>query len=80
MGMVIGERDVFLDNEQNSESMIRYVRAGLKRADERGSAVMIGHTWSPLLAGVLQDLYPDLVKEGYSFSTASRLIEGKERP
>jgi polysaccharide deacetylase 2 family uncharacterized protein YibQ len=77
MGIKIGERDVFLDNIQEKAAMIRYVQDGLRRADQTGSAVMIGHTWSSELAETLEDLYPDLVEEGYSLSTISRFMMGK---
>jgi polysaccharide deacetylase 2 family uncharacterized protein YibQ len=74
MGIIIGERDVFLDNIQERASMIRYVEDGLRRADQRGAAVMIGHTWSPELAPTLESLYPDLIARGYSLSTISRFL------
>jgi polysaccharide deacetylase 2 family uncharacterized protein YibQ len=74
LGMAIGERDVFLDNEQDREAMIRSVSQGLDRANTKGAAVMIGHTWSPELAAVLADLYPGLTGRGYSLSTVSALV------
>jgi polysaccharide deacetylase 2 family uncharacterized protein YibQ len=77
MGIKIGERDVFLDNIQEKAAMIRYVQDGLRQADQKGSAVMIGHTWSSELAETLAELYPDLVEEGYSLSTISRFMMGK---
>jgi polysaccharide deacetylase 2 family uncharacterized protein YibQ len=77
LGMTIGERDVFIDNEQEKDSMIRYIKEGLARAEHRGHAVMIGHTWSPALAPVLTDLYPDLIGQGYSLNTASAHIRAK---
>jgi polysaccharide deacetylase 2 family uncharacterized protein YibQ len=80
LGIQIGERDVFLDNIQEKASMIRYVEEGASKAERKGSAVMIGHTWSPELAAVLEDLYPRLMAEGFSFSTASRIIAGTENP
>jgi polysaccharide deacetylase 2 family uncharacterized protein YibQ len=79
MGITIGERDVFLDNIQERASMIRYVEDGLRRADQRGAAVMIGHTWSAELAATLESLYPDLVARGYSLSTISRFLAEKRR-
>jgi polysaccharide deacetylase 2 family uncharacterized protein YibQ len=77
MGITIGERDVFLDNIQEKAAMIRYVQDGLRQADQKGSAVMIGHTWSSELAETLEELYPDLVEQGYSLSTISRFMTGK---
>jgi polysaccharide deacetylase 2 family uncharacterized protein YibQ len=76
MGMRIGERDVFLDNIQEKSAMIRSVYEGLERAEAKGAAVMIGHTWSPALAGVLEELYPALLEQGYSLSSVSRLMGG----
>jgi len=79
LGIKIGERDIFVDNEQSRASMENYIREGLTRARDRGSAVMIGHTWSPQLAPALSELYPQLTKQGYSFSSASNLISGRVR-
>ena len=76
LGMSIGERDVFVDNEQDRESMIRYINTGLRRAEQKGFAIMIGHVWSPKLAPLLAELYPDLRERGYSFSPASKSIGG----
>ncbi|MDR2021238.1 MAG: divergent polysaccharide deacetylase family protein [Treponema sp.] len=75
LGLKIGERDVFLDNIQERASMIRSVEEGLERAERKGTAVMIGHTWSPALAPVLTGLYPGLLEQGYTLSTASRIME-----
>jgi polysaccharide deacetylase 2 family uncharacterized protein YibQ len=77
LGIKIGERDVFLDNVQDKAAMVNSLEAGLARAESRGAAVMIGHTWSPELAPVLTDLYPKLIEQGYVFSTASGLIAGE---
>jgi polysaccharide deacetylase 2 family uncharacterized protein YibQ len=76
LGIKIGERDVFLDNEPEKTGIIRSVRDGLERAAARGQAVMIGHTWSPELAPALAELYPELMTRGYSLSTVSRLMMG----
>jgi polysaccharide deacetylase 2 family uncharacterized protein YibQ len=83
LGIKIGERDVFIDNIQEKDSMIYYIREGLKKAERRGSAVMIGHTWSSELAAILEELYPDLIAEGYSLSTVSRMMmagDGEQEP
>jgi polysaccharide deacetylase 2 family uncharacterized protein YibQ len=76
MGIKIGERDVFLDNIPEKAEMIRSVEEGLRRAELKGSAVMIGHTWSSRLAATLEELYPDLLARGYSLSTVSRVMTG----
>jgi polysaccharide deacetylase 2 family uncharacterized protein YibQ len=74
MGIKIGERHVFLDNIQDKASMIQYVDVGLQKARQQGIAVMIGHTWSSELAGTLTELYPNLIKGGYSLSTLSQIM------
>jgi len=74
LGMKIGERNIFLDNEQDKASMLRYIEGGQTRAQKNGSAVMIGHTWSPELAPLLAEQIPVLTKQGYSIKTASEII------
>jgi polysaccharide deacetylase 2 family uncharacterized protein YibQ len=56
--------------------MIQYVDEGLRKAQRTGSAVMIGHTWSNELAATLEELYPELIEQGYSLSTISRFMMG----
>jgi polysaccharide deacetylase 2 family uncharacterized protein YibQ len=77
LGITIGERNVFIDNEQNRSAMLRYIREGLTKAERQGGAVLIGHTWSPELAPLLTELYSGLVEQGYTFSTASSWIKRK---
>jgi len=75
MGIKIAERNVFIDNEQNKNAMLRYITSGLTRARKNGSAVMIGHTWSPDLAPLLAEQFPDFVEQGYTLKTASDIIK-----
>jgi polysaccharide deacetylase 2 family uncharacterized protein YibQ len=77
LGIKIGERDVFIDNIQERASMIQYIEEGMRKADQKGAAVMIGHTWSAELAATLQELYPDRAGRGFSFSTISRFMMEK---
>jgi len=74
MGIKIGERNIFIDNEQNRPSMNHYIESGLAVASQKGSAVMIGHTWSPELAPLLAELYQNIIAHGYVLTTASALI------
>ena len=74
LGINIGERDIFIDNTPERESMIGYINAGLQKAEQNGSAIMIGHTWTAGLAPLLSELFPDLRERGYSFSPASKLV------
>jgi len=75
MGIKIAERNVFVDNEQNKDAMFRYISTGLTRAQRNGSAVMIGHTWSPDLAPLLAEQFPILIEQGYTLKTASDIIK-----
>ncbi len=71
--MTIWERSVFLDNSQDKSSIIDAVQNGMKIAERRGAAIMIGHIWSSQLADILTEMYPELVREGFSLSTISRI-------
>jgi len=68
------ERTVFLDNTPDRASIIKFVTEGTKVAEKRGYAVMIGHVWSAELAQTLADLYPQLMEQGFSLSTISRIM------
>jgi polysaccharide deacetylase 2 family uncharacterized protein YibQ len=75
---VYGERDVFLDNSPEKENILAMVKDGMKKSEKQGRAVMIGHVWSAELAQTLMELYPELVNEGYSLSTISKIMVGDE--
>jgi polysaccharide deacetylase 2 family uncharacterized protein YibQ len=77
LGIKIGERDVFLDNGQDRDSMLQYITIGLEKAGKNGSAVMIGHTWSPALAPLLADQFPRFIENGYTIKTAGDIIKSK---
>jgi polysaccharide deacetylase 2 family uncharacterized protein YibQ len=77
-GMTIWERSVFLDNTQDRVSIIEAVNNGLKVADKKGTAIMIGHIWSNQLAGILSDMYPELVSQGFSLSTIAQVAMSEE--
>ena len=78
LGITIGERDIFVDNSQDRESMIYFINRGLLVAERRGSAIMIGHAWSPELAPLLKEMYSDLIERGYSFSSVADIIARKQ--
>jgi len=79
LGIKIGARNIFIDNEQTRLSMSRYIEDGLTLAAHNGSAVMIGHTWSPELAPLLADLYQNIIVQGYTLTTASAFINQPSR-
>jgi polysaccharide deacetylase 2 family uncharacterized protein YibQ len=72
IGVPIAERDIFLDNEQDRASILAAIEAGCKRAEQNGKAILIGHAWTPRLAAILTELYPQLIQKGYAFATVSR--------
>jgi polysaccharide deacetylase 2 family uncharacterized protein YibQ len=74
LGITIARRDVFLDNEQDRESMLAALEAGCKRAEQYGTAILIGHAWSPRLAALLTEMYPRIIKRGLVFSTVGTLL------
>jgi len=78
LGTQIGERDVFLDNEPDRDSIIRYIDTGLKKAAEKGSAVMIGHTFTPELAPLLGELYASWIAQDYTLSTVSAIVKERQ--
>ncbi|MDR2370722.1 MAG: divergent polysaccharide deacetylase family protein [Treponema sp.] len=78
LGVAIGERDIFIDNVQERSSMKKYIEEGLAKAEQKGSAVMIGHAWSPELAPVLAEMYSGLSARGFSLSTMSRLMRDRK--
>jgi polysaccharide deacetylase 2 family uncharacterized protein YibQ len=77
LGITIAERDVFLDNYQDRESMIYFINRGLARARQHGFAIMIGHVWSPELAPLLKEKHDDLIAQGFPFSSAADKIARK---
>lgn len=76
MGIRIGERDVFVDNIQEKAAMIRFMEEGLQKAEKKGAAIVIGHVWSNELAATLIELYPELIDQGFSLTTVSRIMLG----
>jgi polysaccharide deacetylase 2 family uncharacterized protein YibQ len=75
LSIKIGERNIFIDNDQSRPAMNRSIEGGLTLASRRGSSVMIGHTWSPELAPLLTELYQNFIAQGYTFATASEIIK-----
>ncbi|NNM67455.1 MAG: hypothetical protein HKM06_05545 [Spirochaetales bacterium] len=68
---------MFLDNERNRDSLMRAMEEGKALAVEKGRAVMIGHVWTAELAGVLMEIYPHLIEEGYTLEDLSQIVRGE---
>jgi polysaccharide deacetylase 2 family uncharacterized protein YibQ len=73
LGIKTGQRNIFIDNEQSRSSMNRFIESGLTLASQNGSAVMIGHVWSPELAPLLEELYHNFIDRGYTLSIATKI-------
>jgi polysaccharide deacetylase 2 family uncharacterized protein YibQ len=74
LGITIAERDIFLDNEQDRESIIAALEAGCKRAEQNGIAILIGHAWTPRLASIFTAMYPQLIKRGFVFTSLGTVL------
>ena len=73
LGYSYYQRDIFLDNEKTKENALKELEKGLTLANKNGSVIMIGHIWSAdFLPEFLQEVYSELVKKGYTFSTVSK--------
>ena len=73
LGYSYYERNIFLDNEKTKENALKELKKGLDLANKNGSVIMIGHIWSAdFLPAFLQEVYPELKAQGYTFSTVSR--------
>jgi polysaccharide deacetylase 2 family uncharacterized protein YibQ len=75
LGMSIAERDIFIDNNPDRQSMLAQVNLGLLRAEQRGFAVMIGHAQSRELPSLLAELYPQLSERGFGFAPVSNIVQ-----
>jgi polysaccharide deacetylase 2 family uncharacterized protein YibQ len=57
--------------------MMRHITSGLTGAQRRGSAVMIGHAWSPQLAPLLAEQFPLFIEQGFSLLTISDILKAR---
>lgn len=73
--MLVWERAVFIDNEKNKKAMEEQIRKGLRIAQEKGYAIMIGHIACTELASLLGELYPLFSAQGFSCSTITQIAQ-----
>ena len=66
-------RDIFLDDDDDPQSIAAQFRAAMERALRRGTAVIIGHPRPNTLA-VLQEWILRARSEGFEFVTVDRLL------
>jgi len=77
LGLPFAQREVFLDNNQSRAAILTAFSGAEKIAAERGYAVMIGHVWTDALAGIIKELYPRLLADGFVFGKLSDLVAEK---
>tara|TARA_X000001036_G_C20576672_1_gene764955 strand:- start:179 stop:1039 length:861 start_codon:yes stop_codon:yes gene_type:complete len=66
-------RNIFLDNEDDEEKIEKQLMKLVKRSEEVGSAIGIGHV-KPKTLNVLSDQIPKLKKKGYKFEFVSKML------
>jgi len=71
------KRDVFLDNSQDEGEMKNALEKGLTVAEAKGSAVMIGHVWSPELPEIISRISMEN-SEGFEFGFISEKYNEKQ--
>jgi len=74
IGIPFAERQVFLDNKRSRDEILRALSGGLELAQVGEPVIMIGHATVPLLAAILNEVYPVLDQEGYRFAGISDLV------
>ena len=73
LGYSYYERNIFLDNEKTVDNALKELKKGLDLANNNGSVIMIGHIWSAdFLPAFLQEIYPELKAQGYTFTVVSK--------
>ena len=70
----IKRNSMFLDNENDRESIQNAIEEGMKTARKTGHAVMIGHVMTGDLAQILLELYPNFIEDGFSLKEISELF------
>ena len=72
-GVPTARRNVFLDNEDDEQKIERQLMKLVKRSEELGAAIGIGHV-KPKTLNVLSDQIPKLMKKGYRFEFVSKML------
>lgn len=76
MGLSFGKRDVFLDNVNTREAIIKQIMLLAQKSRHRGYAVAIGHD-RRLTMQVLKEEIPLLEKQGFEIVSIKALLKNK---
>ena len=72
-GVPTARRNIFLDNEDDEEKILKQLLKLADRSEELGNAIGIGHV-KPKTLYVLQEYIPILQKKGYRFEFVSKML------
>ena len=72
-GVPTARRNVFLDNDDDEEKIIEQFMKLVKKSEELGSAIGIGHV-KPKTLKVLKKHIPELQKKGFKFEFVSKML------
>jgi len=72
-GVPTARRNVFLDNDDDEEKIIEQFMKLVKKSEELGSAIGIGHV-KPKTLKVLKEHIPELQKKGFKFEFVSKML------
>jgi len=72
-GVPTARRNVFLDNDDDEEKITEQFMKLVKKSEELGSAIGIGHV-KPKTLKVLKKHIPELQKKGFKFEFVSKMI------
>ena len=71
--MPTASRNVFLDNDDDEEKITVQLMKLVKKSEEKGIAIGIGHV-KPKTLNVLKKHIPKLQKDGYKFEFVSKIL------
>ena len=72
-GVPTARRTIFLDNEDEEEKIKVQLMKLVKKAEEKGAAIGIGHV-KPKTLSVLKKQIPELQKQGFKFEFVSKML------
>jgi len=71
--MHMEQRDVFLDIKHDRASIEKMWNQTIRKAQQNGYVISIGHAWSAETAATIRESFKQLQKEGYTFHRLSEL-------
>lgn len=74
LGVPVLERDIFIDNQRNSEYIRSSIHKGIEIALRKGSAVLIGHAGTTEITDLLEEFAPYFEQTGIELVTLPELL------